>query len=170
MVEDVAPDMEAAPAAHVPMADFERLAGQGRSTIMATVAMSGAAVSPMAGRFASQVAPFRLLLTLMNVRLGMWIPNPLWGWHPAGPVAAKSRHEARLWEVLLGWPRMGWLGRRPGSAQVLVEAIGRSALTDRWIYVSDGGHLDNTGLVEAVRMSGRPDGSGGVSYSGRVLV
>jgi hypothetical protein len=162
--------MEAGPAAYVPMPDFERLVGEGRATIMATVAMSGAAVSPMAGRFASQVAPFRLLLTLMNVRLGMWIPNPLWGWHPAGPVAAKGRHEARLWEVLTGWPQVGWLGRRPGSAQVLVEAVGRSALTDRWIYVSDGGHLDNTGLVEAVRMSGRPDGSGGVSYSGRVLV
>jgi hypothetical protein len=71
--------------------------------------------------------------------------------------------------VLRNWPHAGWLSRRPGSVQVLVEGVGRSALTDRWVYLTDGGHLDNTGLVEAVRMLGRP-GAEGTVYSGRVLV
>ena len=35
--------------------------------------------------------------------------------------------------------------------QMLKEAVGSSSADGRWVYVSDGGHLDNTGLVEAVR-------------------
>ena len=132
----------------VPVADFERSAGLGRVSIMTTVATSGAAVSPMAGRFSYTLAPFRILLTLFNVRVGTWVPNPLWG----------NRSTDR------GWPRP-WLIARPGAAQVFAEAIGKSSTQDRWLYLSDGGHLDNTGLVEAVRLHRTPGG-----YAGRIVV
>jgi len=34
---------------------------------------------------------------------------------------------------------------------VFREAVGRTQINDRWIYVSDGGHYENLGLVEALR-------------------
>ena len=40
---------------------------------------------------------------------------------------------------------------KPGLWQVALEGVGRTSADFRWIYVSDGGHLDNTGLVECVR-------------------
>ncbi|MDP9396200.1 MAG: hypothetical protein M3Q27_18850 [Actinomycetota bacterium] len=68
----------------VRMSDLERSAGRGRVSVMAVVARSGAAVSPMAGRFSFAIAPFRVLLTLFNVRVGTWVRNPLWGPAPSG--------------------------------------------------------------------------------------
>ena len=62
------------------------------------------------------------------------------------------------------WPRP-WLISRPGAAQAFAEAIGRSSTRDRWLYLSDGGHLDNTGLVEAVRLHRTDSG-----YAGRIVV
>ena len=138
--------------------DFENAAGLGRTTVLATVAMSGAAVSPLAGRYASVVAPYRLLLTLLNVRVGMWVRNPLWAL-PNSP----ERRAPTLLQILRGWPTTQWLLWRPGSTQVLIEAAGRSSIADRWIYLSDGGHLDNTGLVEGVRLLGRRRGQGWVT-------
>ncbi len=58
-----------------------------------------------------------------------------------------------------------WLINRPGAAQVLAEAIGQSSTSDRWLYFSDGGHLDNTGLVEAVRLHRTEQG-----FHGRIVV
>ncbi|CAN7245304.1 hypothetical protein LJR027_000911 [Terrabacter sp. LjRoot27] len=132
-------------ARRVAMSDYERFAGLGRTTIMSAVAMSGAAVSPMAGRYSKAMSPFRLLLTVLNIRVGVWVPNPLW-WQPKAEIRATT-----IREFLTKWPRTPWLDSRPGIGQVLSEASGRGSLLDRWIYLTDGGHLDNTGLVEAVR-------------------
>ncbi|CAI9400634.1 patatin-like phospholipase family protein [Nocardioides sp. T2.26MG-1] len=40
---------------------------------------------------------------------------------------------------------------KPGAFLVLREAFGRTSVLDRSLYVTDGGHYDNLGLVEALR-------------------
>lgn len=135
-----------------PTQDYDEGAGLGQVSVMSVVAMSGAAVSPMAGRFAATVAPYRILLTLFNVRVGCWVANPMWiGSPPPRPTSLGS------W--LRRWPQSPWLIGRPGAAQVATEAFGQSRTDDRWLYLSDGGHLDNTGVVEAVRLLQQPDGT-----------
>jgi hypothetical protein len=121
----------------VPTAAYEAFAGPGRVSIMATVATSGAAISPLMGRYGAQMAPYRLLLTLFNLRVGTWVRNPM---HVGGGFPAPG-----------GWGELLWLTRKPGLAQVALEAFGNSSANRRWLYLSDGGHLDNTGLVECVR-------------------
>jgi len=53
------------------------------------------------------------------------------------------------------WPRLAnelrWRGRQPNLRLLLVEALGRTSLSNHWLYVTDGGHYDNLGLVEALR-------------------
>ncbi len=155
-----------APGGTVDIGCYERAAGLGRTTVMAAVAISGAAVSPMAGRMSTRIGPFRLLLTLFNIRIGVWALNPLWvreeeasrsdddpsrgHAHRPGPDGS-TRGAPGLWKILQGWPSTPWLLRRPGTVQVVAEAFGASSMHDRWLYLSDGGHLDNTGMVEAVR-------------------
>jgi hypothetical protein len=125
------------------MRQFEDFAGPGRVSVMATVGISGAAVSPLMGRYNEQMAPYRMLIALFNLRLGTWTRNPVHT--PAGYL---SRSPA--W-----WPGFLWLTNKPGLIQMVLEAAGKSSANRRWVYLSDGGHLDNTGLVECVRHAGR---------------
>jgi hypothetical protein len=120
-----------------PMRSFENFAGPRRVSIMSSVAISGAAIGPLMGRYAEQMAPYRLLLALFNVRLGTWVRNPA----HTPPLAdlATNRHNGL------------WMTNRPGFAQLVLEGVGSSSASRRWVYLSDGGHLDNTGMVEAVR-------------------
>ena len=97
---------------------------------MLAVGLSGAAVSPAMGRF--RVGPVSMLLTVANVRLGMWLPNPRY----ADQLAPAGRP--------LPKPRLGYL---------LKEFFGIHDPTDLYIYVTDGGHWENTGLVELLRTS-----------------
>jgi hypothetical protein len=135
----------------VPTAAFERFAGFGHVSIMATVGISGAAVSPIMGRYNEQMAPYRMLLALFNLRLGTWTRNPVHTPHDGIDSAYGGRG------------RLGflWLTTKPGLVQMALEAAGKSSADRRWVYLSDGGHLDNTALVECVRHTGR---------AGRVLV
>ena len=48
-----------------------------------------------------------------------------------------------------------WIFNQPGGYRVAKEAIGKTSVIDRRLYITDGGHYDNTGLVEALRR--RPD-------------
>jgi len=95
---------------------------------MYTVGLSGAAVSPAMGRF--RIGPISMLLAFFNVRLGLWIPNPRY----AGTLAA---HDVAL--------------PRPGLGYLLKEFIGFHDPSDLYLYVTDGGHWENTGLVELLR-------------------
>lgn len=113
--------------------DIESRAGGPALTVMGAVAMSGAAVSPLMGRDDRKVAPFRLLLTLFNIRLGVWMRNPRW------PLLEA---ESPWWAPM---------STKPQFQQLLGEAFGSTVTDERWIYVTDGGHLDNLGLVEAAR-------------------
>lgn len=92
-------------------------------TVPQAVAMSGAAVSPLMGK--KTIHAIRFLMALTDVRLGVWMPNPRLG---AGAPTDRPR------------PHM-----------LIKEMLGLARTTDDYIYVTDGGHFDNLGLVELLR-------------------
>ncbi len=120
----------------VPTHSYESFAGTGRVSVMAAVAISGAAISPLMGRFAVQMTPYRLLLAVFNLRIGSWVRNPMHAGTSTPPA---------------GWDSWMWMTRHPGLFNVVAEGAGSTSADERWIYLSDGGHLDNTGMVECVR-------------------
>jgi len=101
-----------------------------RLTTMMAVGLSGAAVSPAMGRF--RLGPVSMLLAFANVRLGMWIPNPRW----AAVLAEQGKPLPR-----------------PGLGYLLKEFVGFHDPSDLYLYVTDGGHWENTALVELLRTS-----------------
>jgi hypothetical protein len=98
-------------------------------TVSATVAMSGAAFTSAMGR--QSLGTTNAALAAFNVRLGMWMPNPRY-------AAVTSRRLRR--------PRVGYL---------LKELFGVYDPDDPYVYVTDGGHWENLGLVELVRRRAR---------------
>lgn len=89
--------------------------------------ISGAAVSPNWGYHSSRMIAF--LMTLFNVRLGAWLPNP----------AVARRDDLKL--------------AKPANSvlALLSELGGRSTDVRQAIYLSDGGHFDNLGVYEMLR-------------------
>jgi hypothetical protein len=88
------------------------------------VAVSGAAASPNMGAHSSP--PLNFLMTMFNVRLGRWCPNPrkpAWQ-HSSPPV---------------------------GLFSLLAELFGLTNADASYVYLSDGGHFDNLGIYELVR-------------------
>jgi hypothetical protein len=114
-------------------------------TLPAAVAMSGAAIAPSMGKLTRR--PLTFLLALGNVRLGVWVPNPRW-------VASGA-----------SWIR--WQPPRP--SYLLRELFGRNRADGRYLFVTDGGHYENLGLVELLRRGCTKiycfDASGGESFS-----
>ncbi len=88
------------------------------------MAISGAAAAPNMG--STTVKPLVFILTLLNIRLGYWLPNPI--------------------RVNKG----GWLTRLAlrgaGPKHVVKEALGRLDLSGSHVNVSDGGHIENLGI------------------------
>ena len=89
------------------------------------VAVSGAAASPNMGYHSSP--PLSFLMTLFNLRLGRWSPNPIrpHSWQRAAPYN--------------------------GIASILLELFGLTDTRAKFLYLSDGGHFENLGLYELVR-------------------
>ena len=102
-------------------------------SLPSAVAMSGAAIAPSMGKLTHR--SLRFLLTLANIRLGVWVPNPRW-------VAGFGDDHADRERRLFGRPRPSWLVR---------ELLGRNRIDGRYVYVTDGGHYENLGLVELLR-------------------
>jgi hypothetical protein len=98
--------------------------------VMTAVGMSGAAISPAMGRF--KRGSTGALLALANVRLGMWMPNPRY-------VASAPGDDDRP-----AFPR-----RR--LSYLLKEMFGIHDIEDIYVYVTDGGHWENLGVVELLR-------------------
>lgn len=95
-------------------------------SLTTAISISGAAVAPEMGKETRRSLQF--LLALANVRLGVWLPKP-----------------SRL-------DRFGFGGRTPGSSYLLLhEMLGLERRDDPFVYVTDGGHYDNLGLVELFR-------------------
>jgi hypothetical protein len=114
--------------------------GGGNVTLPAMMAISGAAVSPLMGRFT--LPGFRFLMAMLNIRLGVWLRNPNFPREKSNPEASWLRGK---WEyVVRGW-------REPGALYVLKEGLGLADTKGRYIYVSDGGHWENLGLTELLR-------------------
>ncbi len=92
----------------------------------AAVAISGAAASPNMGYHSSP--PLNFLMTLFNLRLGRWSPNPMKGhgvWKRASP-------DSGLWSIF-------------------AELFGWTDIKANFLYLSDGGHFENLGMYELVR-------------------
>jgi len=105
---------------------------QGRFTTLPTaMAISGAAFAPSMGRMTKPW--LRLYLALANLRLGVWIPNPR-------RMTDFERAGRRFGRKLL-----------PRPDYFLREMIGRNHLDAPFLYVTDGGHYENLGLVELLR-------------------
>ena len=89
--------------------------------------ISGAALSPNWGYHSSRLTAF--LMTLFNVRLGVWLPNPA---------------KATLEQLQLS---------KPSNSEVALfnEMLGATTDTSQAIYLSDGGHFENLGVYEMLR-------------------
>jgi predicted acylesterase/phospholipase RssA len=90
--------------------------------------ISGAAASPSMGYHSSSLVAF--VMTIFNVRLGWWLPNP------------HSTQPADNWK--LDEPRRG-LG------SLISEALSGTTAEKDFVYLSDGGHFENLALYELVR-------------------
>ncbi|MEZ5292491.1 MAG: hypothetical protein R2745_15525 [Vicinamibacterales bacterium] len=96
----------------------------GSPTLGQVVAVSGAAASPNSGYHTSPVVAF--LLTIFNVRLGWWFPNP----------AGDATTQASPWFSL---------------RYLVAELFGGANDTSTFVMVSDGGHFENLAAYELVR-------------------
>jgi hypothetical protein len=103
---------------------------EGNGVSLATaVSISGAAASPNMGYHSSPATAF--LMTLFNVRLGAWLPNPA--------LAERLGEDVNL------------SGPNNSLRALLRELAGSTDDKGRDIYLSDGGHFENLGLYEMVR-------------------
>ncbi|MFL6844172.1 MAG: patatin-like phospholipase family protein [Allosphingosinicella sp.] len=106
------------------------LAMGGSGVSLATaISISGAAASPNMGYHTSPATAF--LMTLFNVRLGAWLPNPA--------QAEKLGEDIKR------------SGPNDSLRAILRELAGATDDRGRDIYLSDGGHFENLGLYEMVR-------------------
>ena len=85
-------------------------------------AVSGAAVAPSMGRM--NMKSTNALLAALNVRLGVWLPNP-----SIAPERDMPPRLLNMFKELLGW----------------------YDINEEILYVTDGGHWENLGLVEVIR-------------------
>jgi hypothetical protein len=193
--------------------DYEHLLGHTRFTLFDIVAISGAAFSPLMGSATRSAS--RIMLTLTNLRLGVWMPHPtvvrqarayldypdkhlpdrrwtkrtwlllLWyvlpnlSWgqdstkqKPEQQAAQQKKRalsdqrEAQLWAHVLKLrsnsgrdarvrdrlqAAVCWRVMQPTMGLLWAEAAGHTSYRATWINVTDGGHYDNLGLVEALR-------------------
>lgn len=143
-------------------------------TLPAVVAMSGAALSPSMGKITRP--SIRFLLALANIRLGVWIANPRRVERFVNIRAAvqdeceergQSRTRGRFKRVATlseeelklvvhrAWTRAAEQDDhkmpRPRPHYLLKELLGWNSINDPFLYISDGGHYENLGLVELLR-------------------
>lgn len=112
-------------------------------TVIASVAVSGAAFASAMGR---QSKGYQKLLALSGARLGTWLPNPkLVGNLVCAPQGdcVDPKDETRPWPKSLPTIR--------GAGYFYRELLGINNDDARLVQVTDGGHYENLGLVEALR-------------------
>jgi hypothetical protein len=103
-------------------------------SLMTAVASTGAAVSPAMGRRTSEVA--RPALALANLRLGRWVPNPL---------SARIRRDLEKPDADRRMRRR--IGIGGAYDEFVPELFGLHQSDAARVYISDGGHYDNLGLL-----------------------
>jgi hypothetical protein len=99
--------------------------------------ISAAAASPNAGRATNK--PLVALMTLLNVRLGYWVPHPgrLWDWLEKRNIAVPELKHRWTWRI------PPWALLREMASSVNEE--------DKWVNLSDGGHIENMATYELLR-------------------
>jgi hypothetical protein len=97
---------------------------RGELTLSTAFSVSGAAVDP--DTYATTSRPVNVLMALLNVRLGVWLPNPC--------------HEPRRFR----WPAWYQLMLREMLGLGLDEKNLR-------VHLADGGHFENLGVYELLR-------------------
>ena len=102
-------------------------AGKDAVTLGTAMAISGAAFNPNMGYHSSPL--LTLIMTLFNVRLGYWLPNP------------RLEQGARFFSN--SSPRLALV-------PLLSEALGNTNDTGNFVQVSDGAHFENLALYEMV--------------------
>ncbi|MFN2495858.1 MAG: hypothetical protein ABR608_08110 [Pseudonocardiaceae bacterium] len=103
-------------------------------TVQTAQAISGAI---FASHMGVQQRVYAKFLTLSNIRLGSWLPNPAY-LHQTATAADQS------WAL----PR---LPRRRHLTTLLQELLGVYPANGPLVYVTGGGHYENLGLVEVLR-------------------
>ena len=96
----------------------------GQPTLGQAISVSGAAASPNMGYHTSPVVAF--LLTVFNVRLGWWFPNP----HISGVKSPSP-----------------WFSLR----YLVKELFGGADDKSNYLMISDGGHFENLAAYELIR-------------------
>lgn len=110
---------------HTGYCDTKKMEASDRHLNLGTaMAISAAAAAPNMGSTTAKSLIF--ILTLLNLRLGYWIPNPRF--------VAKGKY------ISNPWGRFLWR-----------EAMGKLTATSSLVNVSDGGHLENMALYELLR-------------------
>jgi hypothetical protein len=127
--------------------NLEKQTGPGRLTLPAMMAISGAALAPSMGKMTRPT--LRMVMALLNVRLGVWLPNPRR--HDAWSASRVGDFRDGVSAEIPPAGEPASRGKRPGLFYVLREALGLNTLGLPFVYVTDGGHWDNLGLVELLR-------------------
>ncbi len=111
------------------------------------MAISAAAASPNAGRLTSK--PLVALMTLLNVRLGYWVPHPraLRTW--LGEVRQRLRKKGGKKRQIGSLPdRWHW---RIRPLALVREMFSQVSEKGKWVNLSDGGHIENLAVYELLR-------------------
>ena len=110
-------------------------------------------LSPSAGQDRDQDKDRWWARRPLALLLWYFAPHPLWDRHQR----RNSQREARLWAHVLDLRLRGRLTgalwyrvMQPTLGLLWAEAAGQLSYRDTWMYVTDGGHYDNLGLVEAL--------------------
>jgi hypothetical protein len=98
-------------------------------TLGSAMAISGAAAAPNMGITTNR--PLVFIMTLLNIRLGYWLPNPI--------AAKKSMWFKRL-RLSSAKPSLIWK-----------EALAKVDATGTHVNISDGGHLENLGIYPLLK-------------------
>jgi uncharacterized short protein YbdD (DUF466 family) len=92
------------------------------------MAISGAAAAPNMGT--ATIKPLVFIMTLLNVRLGYWLPNP-------AILSKPLTKRGPLFGV--------------GPFYLLKELLSKIDASSRYVNASDGGHIENLGIYELLR-------------------
>lgn len=111
--------------------------GPSRMSIPSAVAVAASIVGPTMGKYTQRA--LANLITSLNLRLGVWLRNPLLLEKAPAPAERTFRKEKDF--VVKGLR----------SRFLLKEYVGTSSAEDRYMYITDGGHYENLGIIELLR-------------------
>ena len=121
------------------------------------MAISGAAAAPNMGM--ASIRPLSPTIAFLNVRLGRWVRHPRDIARRINRLERKRKRQEEMPKRVYEFPQETHLRRIPGPLYLLFEAFSKSgaAVThgedknSGFIFLTDGGHIDNLGIYELLR-------------------